>query len=71
MNKKSKKPQIKLDGKPVRMVPQCAGCGCILEDCYPSQHGWKYIELTPYEGWGWLCPNCQTQIISSSAEIRE
>lgn len=54
------KPQIWLNGKRVKVVPQCADCGLVLDDGEPLNHGWDYVLLDPHEDkWGWLCPKCQ------------
>jgi len=55
------KPRIWLDGKRIKVVPQCAGCGLILKDCEdPTKYGWEFVEVNPFgEEWGWLCQDCQ------------
>jgi len=54
------KPKIWVDGKRVRVVPQCADCGLVLDDGLPLTHSWEYVQLDPHKDtWGWLCPKCQ------------
>jgi len=55
-----KKPSVWLNGKRVKVVPECAGCGLIPEGDIPPQD-WEYVELDPFGGWGWLCPKCMMQ----------
>jgi hypothetical protein len=43
---KNHKPQVWVNGKRVKVVPQCAGCGLITDA--PPPPDWEYLELSPW-----------------------
>ena len=53
-----KKPQIFVDGKRAKIVPECSNCGLTAEGLVAEEEqppdGWEYNGY-----YGWLCPECR------------
>lgn len=47
------KPQIYVDGKKAKIVPECSSCGKVAEKEKPPS-GWEFNGY-----YGWLCEDCQ------------